>query len=321
MATLRFCRISHGVLPLLAACSAGGSGADSAASYAESSSAASCAYLVRCGFMPDVSGCQKLPKSETFNTTIDAIKLGRVKYDAAKAGACFSATSSGACTHSDQDEAALESLCRPVLQGTVAAGAPCYVDAECTSGECDVPSCVNTCCEGSCAPIRAPAGSPCLYDNGYCDSRSFCDTTLSQPVCKPLLAAGAGCSGNSQCRTGLGCSLTAPVPTCVARSYPADGQACTDGDTCDNVNSYCSSTSKLCTPRVPAGGACTLDLPVTNCAVYAECVDGVCVRGTMPGEMCNIPMGIPCLGGTCIDGVCTASPPAPSCYEDDPTTS
>lgn len=172
--------------------------------------------------------------------------------------------------------------------GTLANGAACNVDAQCSSTFCYVESeSIDPC--GVCAP-RVGLGAACKRD-GCAPGLSCVDAGGKGVVtCEALLKEGAACDNNTECAADLRCldGSCARMPavgepcealvlcrdgegdqcvtttssssdnTCLKATFGAPGQAC-DYATARNClgASVCLTATSLCSPIAKLGEACS----------------------------------------------------------------
>ena len=203
-----------------------------------------------------------------------AIAKGRVTFDPTAAQACVTSfqqiIAAGVCwgnIDTNQPGAAeyASSACTGVVTGLQAAGKPCAIDLECadglacvgwtgsTDGTCTTPGAAGKPCEQA-----ADAGSALDLDYGFgshppCAVGAYCVT----PTCKAQGAAGAACTEDQACMTGMTCHLG----HCAAAGPSADGGTCDTKVDCVQ-GLYCAlgdggATPGACLPREVAGGPCT----------------------------------------------------------------
>jgi hypothetical protein len=201
--------------------------------------------------------------------------------------------------------------------GTLANGAACGDDSQCTGGRCKVPS--NQIC-GVCATL-SEAGGACTVD-GDCDHGLAC----ANKQCAAYVTAGGTCDASHPCLPSSVCK----GGTC-ATPDPA-GASCTPTgpDTCDNLHGvFCNSQTSTCQTIAfaNAGGACGfVSSTLTLCQgggtnVIAECkgvgvgsLTGTCQATAADGASCNTTTGPFCVPpSVCVNGTC-ALDDASSCH-------
>lgn len=111
-----------------------------------------------------------------------------------------------------------------------------------------------------------------------------CGILLSDgiPECdfRGTLAAGAACSGDSQCMSGA-CFVEEKTACGKCGTRAAEGADCTSAK-CER-GLTCNS-SKKCVKRVAEGGACDT---ATVCEVPLSCIGGKCGKGLASGAACK----------------------------------
>ena len=278
-----------------------------------------CKLDVACGSMPDVTTCKAtLQFDSTELATLRAdVASGKVRYDAAKAGACIDYINQvygGPCTRSalsarGADTATDSDVCEQVIVGSVADGGACFSSFECTSGSCKPAdtTCSRSlaCCVGSCAakPTPIPVGGDCSapQPGQLCATGSSCLPTGAvggAATCQaPSTVAGASCTSLYDCASPLFCSRDTGSATGTCQPPAATGAACNATVTygsCDDVRDYCDATTSKCTRRGGVGAAC--DVTTANCLGYATCLGGTCVAMSTERGACNTADGPNCLG-------------------------
>jgi hypothetical protein len=225
----------------------------------------------------------------------ELIAAGTVAYHADRAASCLDAN------RADRDCATEETTCfTHVLEGTLAGGAACKDDDECppdagcwAASELDANACLPTTC------VHVPQiGEPCgQTPYAYC----FTGLTCVAGFCVAKAQEGEACGqGSPVCRPDLICYAGG----CAHR---IDGGPCEVDAECIPAE-YCHES--VCTPRIPAGGAC--EEPAA-CATFAACdASKVCVPAGHLGEPCGELPDLPdfCVEGFCSGGIC--QPPVPT---------
>ncbi len=187
-----------------------------------------------------------------------------------------------------------DAACSGVFVGTVEAGGPCTVDAECAAG-------------GTCS---GAVGTTC----GVCQAGIALGEICTDPY------GGSGCATSPQGPVICSYDGAAAVsPTCHLVQRPVEvgpGENC-DGDSMCRVGLYCGfATTALCTQPLVTGSACVPDLDACEagsmCALdelggYAcrrisvvSIESGECDSFGDPITVCNASAGLVCSAGTCI---------------------
>ncbi len=243
-----------------------------------------CRYLARCGDVPDEATC--LEMNLGISNNIDpslraAIDAGKVTYSGSNLSSCYHAIGSMSCDRTDGTVRAFGGdACADTVTGTVADGGQCAIDAECISEICDVPTCPDQCCQGTCAagsPGPGEIGEACATNDG-CREGVYCDQAAH--ACAALKAAGTACQQLSECAYNLGCAGT--PRTC--QPLPTLGQACPDNQ-CRDAGTYCTA-AKVCAKVGLPGDACTTRM---DCSFYYVCdATNHCAVGPHVGESCAV---------------------------------
>jgi hypothetical protein len=204
--------------------------------------------------------------------------------------------------------------CR-AMPGSLANGAVCGDDSQCSGGHCKVPS-QQTC--GVCTTFAA-AGASCTLD-GDCDNGLTC----FGGTCVTPVASGGACDTTSHpCLPTLACN----AGTCGTPG--AAGASCdpTATDTCDNLHGvFCDGATSKCVTAAfaqtgaPCGyvsGTLTICLAGPGNA-EAECKGlsatsptGTCQAPAADGASCNATTGPFCLApSVCVNGACQLDDPS-----------
>jgi hypothetical protein len=203
-------------------------------------------------------------------------------------------------------------------KGTLGAGSPCFVGAQCATGRCALGAGLPYGACGQCVAEVASGGACDFTGAKPCGADLFCGTDLT---CHGFSQSGGPCDGKT--------SLCAPTFNCV-------GGACTapveKGGTCDPMQAQCdlakglacSSATKQCEALEVAqvGASCATDMALMLprlCADSSLCVPGstatLCVATVAEGGACVVDdmthtsnCQIPLL---CLDARCTYAPKCP----------
>jgi hypothetical protein len=199
--------------------------------------------------------------------------------------------------------------------GSLANGAACGDDSQCSGGHCNVPT-TRTC--GVCTTFAAAGGS-CAVDDD-CDYGLQC----AGGNCTTPVASGGTCDPTHPCLPTLVCN----AGTCAAPG--AAGASCNPAatqDTCDSLHGvFCDSSTSTCITATfaQAGAACGFASgALTLCAAgpgnaTAECKGlsatssmGVCLAPAADGASCNATTGPFCLApSVCVNGACMLDDPS-----------
>lgn len=245
---------------------------------------AHCAFLVRCGVLPDLATCHRAYLSTDFPleaSEVAAAIAGKIHYDGDKARECIDGYASAACDTTDPTSRTTPVACDQIVAGTVADSGTCVLARECVSSVCNIPVCVVDCCAGSCAgsapPVRGKLGQACTLLP--CESGAYCDGAST--TCTALFTAGTSCIGDFQCAFGLGCAGAAGSKTC--KPLPKLGEACPDGK-CRDTGVVCNA-AMTCTKVGLVGAACTT---AADCSQFYTCdPTGHCAEKSAVGGPCG----------------------------------
>ena len=251
-----------------------------------------CNVYVNCGLIDDVATCRMLDIDlEIDKNVIAAVEAGKVIYHGDNARACLAALSGAGCEVNALNRSDNAAVCDLMFEGTVAADGQCAIDEECLSQQCNVTSCPDACCQGTCfgdaPPPRPRVGESCAMSFDCIDS--FCDSTSR--ICTAYRQLGAPCTSDSECAAGA-----CVVDVCTA--LPGPGEACTPSTSdpgCSHVGYVCSATTSTCVQFGLTGDTCatTRDCsPIYNCNTAGNCE----LRPTI-GDPCNDTTS----AGLCID--------------------
>jgi len=281
---------------LLAACGDHGPSIALEDLYAETVRAR-CDRLVRCGLVTSPETCTAYFRTPDENALHAAIAARKIRYDGADALRCLDALAAQPCDETSREVRAPIEACERMLRGTLAVGAECSFDAECSSGSCDAPPCLpDTCCTGKClATHTAAAGAPCTIDDD-CVARTFCGP---QRTCAPLSGRGQPCRVDANCDYGFACIGASDLEDGACRAMPLLGESC-PYMRCAELGAVCNS-AQLCVPIGLPGAPCMTGL---DCSPLLECgADGRCADAPHLGEPC----AISCAGEAwCSQGRCVA---------------
>ncbi len=278
-----------------------------------------CAEQVACSAMPDTATCDAVLAIDTteLETVVADVIAGTVTYDGNAATACL-AYLQGGCTFAGFH---VPSPCDTVFDGTLAIGAACNEDEDCTGYVAGRATCVATtttcdrttaCCAGSCTATAAKGalGSPCTGPT--CGSGLYCSDMTS--TCTAIATtAGMSCYGFDGCADPMYCdALSGSDGICT--NAAASGDVCEPTATlpCVEDSDYCDVETAMCTPKAAIGHACSATVP---CVGFANCdVTGLCIAIPTQGQPCFTGTGIACLGDlTCVDSLCTGPATAMTC--------
>jgi len=195
------------------------------------------------------------------------------------------------------------------FRGTLADGAACANDSQCTSGACfvdaktDCGKCGARAAEGAdCTSAKCQRGLTCtdakkcakrVAEGGTCDGGNPCEVALSciDGKCGKGLAKGAACKNGQNVTpcdsaSGLYCkppSATTPDGTCTAVTLVSAGQACglsvqpIDYAACEKSQCVGASgtTKGTCQAYLADGAACDAS-KAPDCQFPAKCRNGKC---------------------------------------------
>lgn len=247
-----------------------------------------CTYLTRCGFFTDEATCNSANLNLPAQLKIDperiaAVKAGHMLYNGNNAKTCLDAFANATCDKTDEAGRVIPLACDELFRGTVDADGQCFEDAECISGDCQIPSSELMCTAGKCVgntppPVRMPARNGESCASTACVSGAFCNSSTF--LCEPLHTTGMGCLTTTECAYGLGCAGGA-VRTC--KMLPAIGQPCPDGE-CRDDGARCTTSG--CVAIGLPGATCSSS---SDCSNYYTCDFSTmkCKQLPVTGEACN----------------------------------
>lgn len=252
---------------------------------------ARCGYLHRCGVVASPSDCRAYyDRVEIDNPNPRAAyDAGKLVFHPKSAQACLDLYATLPCDITQQDPDAFD-VCNRVITGAVGIGGECAFDAECASGQCDVPPCTSACCKGTCvAPARLPrVGERCTV---LCEGDAYCGL---DEICHALLPPNASCTAEV-CSYGHYCKGLTPQTAGTCTPYPHLGEPCETA--CAEVNATCYDG--ICIEYALLGDPCTSN---AQCSTFYACTNMQC--GPLPT------LGMPCTtacsdaswcdGGTCV---------------------
>lgn len=257
----------------------------------------------------------------------DALRLGTVAFDAAKAAACLRAIEDASCQDFAVQHAFYGSGDCNVLVGAVLPGGSCLGDEDCQNPEqfdCRTGNASGYQCSKQCTPRQqeaAPLGDldePCRFD--ACLPGLYCRFTSKGDVagfCRPN-APGGECEGIWQCPTYYVCDSSDGGGAGSCTIGKAAGEPCQLSENYNGFNSNCSDTLSCysdggspptCKPGRELGETCGTD-PATG--VFVKCHTGYCSI-VEPSKNTCLPrknVGEPCSGSAecrsmlCQSGIC-----------------
>jgi hypothetical protein len=230
-----------------------------------------CNLYVDCGLIDNQATCRTVLGSEIgFDASLEAaVDAGKVIYHPDKARECLNGIG-GTCDSSRFFSNDAQEACNATFEGTVAAGGQCAMNEECKSRDCDVPSCPDACCQGTCvgdSPVRSQVGGPCESTSQCIDS--YCD--FQTTTCAAFRPAGAACTTDTQCQVG-GCVNS------ICTTLPGPGEVCStlqDAANCGDLGYVCSTTSMTCVAYGLTGDPCMTSRdcsPLYVCGPAATCI-------------------------------------------------
>jgi hypothetical protein len=252
---------------------------------------ARCTYYVRCGVAASGTECTAFYQRVAADnpSTNAAIDAGKILYHADVAQDCLDAYAALSCDTTQQPVDALD-ICNGVLTGTVAAGGACAFDKECASQSCDVPSCPDACCTGTCGPPSSlpTVGQPCT---AFCAGDAYCG---ADSICHAPLAQGAACT-TEPCANGLYCAGRTSTNPGRCEPLPHLGQPCEGA--CAEIGATCAGG--FCVEIGVSGDACTSD---AGCSMFYQCNGTACALLPTLGMPCRTSCyeAAYCDGTTCV---------------------
>lgn len=196
------------------------------------------------------------------------------------------------------------------IAGTLASGAACAGDDQCSSGFCKKSAVCGVCAD------KVASGVACTQ-SGECANGLACAGTGSK-TCQPHRVVGASCSTMEPCRSDLYCHAGAcavPAKTVGASCVATEAGSCDSrsGLFCSPVASTCAAVTlaEVGSPCGFVGGTTVL------CKSGAQCkytgAMGLCVAHAADGASCDMSNAIGCLApASCVNNVCTV-PTRPTC--------
>lgn len=284
------------------ATSAANGGPPDTAHFAGSIAASFCGSLQSCCAAAKIKydpGSCTAQMQATFQTTVDAVKDGKVVYDPNAVGACEAALANREALCSNDGGAppgvdagfidSITAACWPVFKGTVAPGGECQRAQDCkTPGPTVLATCRNDVRPGAdptkkvcflttahvlpgneCRSQPAQGGfetSSCEATMGTCDTSNAPPSDPSLGTCKAYAAIGDACGGVP----AVYCAPTTSTcdfntKTCAA--LPGNGEACPSFVCAPGF--YCKSTGggqPTCNAQLPDGSSCMLGGDPRQCA-------------------------------------------------------
>ncbi len=278
----------------------GGGGAVTADNFATKAQSALCAYMTRCVPEMEYAFCSGGLNVDLGYVSAE-VKAGRLGFDTAKAQSCLNDIGSLACASGLNGLNAQISDCSAVLVAKVQTGGACANDSECVDGTCQGQTCPDHCV------ANAAVGADC--SNAGCTHGAYCDSTTNK--CTAVQANGGSCNDNSDCQSGY-CAIGngSSQGQCAAPNAGNAGATCSsDNDCASGLFCDMAGESGTCKADIAKGQPCgTQSDPasgVSGCGPQLVCL-GFAVSGGSSGQMTVT-------AGTCSSwvgngGTCTATP-------------
>jgi len=182
-------------------------------------------------------------------------------YDGKRARDCIEKTRTilSGCLTSVLTKGDLYSACSWLKVGTVPTGASCTTASECAPVAGNNVGCVAT--EADSSLLECFADRPGMVDEPCMDG---------DPSARPLPGHRRSCADGLFCNDSSRCQPLLPAgATCTSRDY------CSETSWCRPMNPNDSFTTRVCTPKVALGTACTLPMQCTS----ESCYQGTCAPG------------------------------------------
>lgn len=288
-----------------------------------------CDNYVRCGRVPDRASCHLTPMSGWFPTLRNDMAAGQVEFDGHLARQCLTlltAELAGCPFHQVSSDADI-ATCEGVFTGHGSAGAPCFLDNECSPGLACAKSatvCSNQCCAGLCQarPAPIPVGGPCARGD-LCVTGGYCQFAGAMGTCTTATSeAGTPCTSAAACAAPLVCvpdylrGRTTFTASCL-RPVGTGGD-CSDssGNYCDDIRDHCDPASARCVRLAAVGDPCDPD-SIDTCVYHSWCDarTKTCVARGDVGDACSTVLDVDCIETLSCDkatSTCQA-PGAPVC--------
>jgi hypothetical protein len=270
--------------------------------------------LNRCVGGAEATWAEELPAEYACPSLEAAVAAGRVAYHASLAESCLNAFPTLSCA----DLFVGPMTCEGPLAGTVANGATCFGDGDCSvSSYCRGSGYGQSSCEGKCAPLLAPGAACTPIEEcaiGYtCSTNGICITDIH-----PLASEGQSCAllpptkPSIQCGPGLSCNHASFLcgPTVQL------GGACVPGEGLCETFTFCDATTRKCVPDPSAGGTCGLSSmgEIMECLPHLYCnlpsamsETGTCSALGASGDACT--GNYQCVSGFCAVATDTCTAP------------
>ena len=297
---------------------------------------ATCERLVRCTYVPDLAACEAtIPTDRGVVQAIASVMAGDLTYDPAAGRTCVDAIREYKCEGDYFLPRTLRETCDPVFGNRKAEGAACFSGAECQGVDADCEKeagCFDACCQGTCKLAGGTAGlgipcdeaTPCSPDLVCLTNEGGGDQGGGGPgnrSCQPRVGPGQACNDPFECVEGYGCDVQGTGQCFKQADSGAQCNPALAAPGCAAQADYCDEAQSKCVPLPGEGQPCVSNAFLTDaCALFTQCVDGVCARLPGPDQAC---LNGECLGllqcsgqgdgGGPSEATCQALQPAPVC--------
>ena len=283
-----------------------------------------CAYLVKCGELPDTASCKTAHGPDALMAqAVSSVVFGTLEFDSTAGQKCLDAVKAAGCETKIGGPLQKDILtaCSAAFTKKGASGAACFIGIECASGNCDAKqTCGSDCCVGKCVdmPTTVADGMVCIDPMtavvSPCVAGDYCSAATK--MCAKQAMPNAACTEADSCVDGYVCDTNAKICFKPAPSGSQCNPSIPAG-ACLAIDEYCDANSMKCTKLPRAGSPCVMDNIHNNaCARDASCVMGTCTLLPQTDDMCP---GMVCLGDLKCDKTtmkCGPLPAAHACVED-----
>lgn len=229
---------------------------------------------------------------------------------------CGYADGDGTCTTADAAVVCRSGSCS--TNGVCKAAEGCNVDADCSSGWCNITAhtCSAKVVNGGAVPTDAAHTSPTLDGTCTADAATL---TCASAVCDTADSKCGYADGNGTC-TSANAGVVCRSGSCSSTGVCKAATACNTDQDCNVASEFCNTASHACTAKLPNGtsvpavaghtpsldGTCTAEVGTIVCqSQVCDPTDNKCGYGNGDGPCTTANGAAVCRAGVCdADGKC-----------------